>query len=226
MNQRTLFLAAVASVILVTSTFGVYVATWSPGPLVVTDGFTTGVIAGNFTNMTSTTNALIQYFNATTYANQTGQVSSTITLDVYTFTYCVYCGVVNSDGGYLLIDTTVTAIGHFASDLHPTNVTLAENETAATSSGGDIFVQSWVQNGTNVSYSPEQGFGFWGTGSGTVTATLTNQTGKGSTYTFRYQDEFVVKERYWYRHFVGFEATVGGLGTPVGVKVVLEIVET
>ncbi len=228
MNQRIFFFAAFASLILVTSTFGVYVATWSPQALVVTDGSITGMVTGDFPNITSTTSALIQYFNATTYVNRSGRASSTITIEVYTFTYCVVCGPGSPDGGYLLIDTTVTAVGHLASDLHPASVSLAENQTAATASGGDIRVDAWSssQNGTNVSYRPEQVFGFVGSGSGTVTATPVNQTGKGPSYVFEYQDEFAVKESYWYSHFVGFKVSVEGLGTTVGVGVLLQIVDS
>ncbi len=188
------------------------------GPtLVVANGSIIGVVKGNFSSINSA-GPLRLDFNATTYINQSTGIASTLSILVQTVTYGV-------PGGSLEVNATVTVLGRFAGNLHPSDLVLAVNATAVTDYPYEIDIESWgmFQTGTNVSYSPQQGVGILGTGSGTLTATLVNQNQGDSVYAFAYQNKFEIEEYYQYVHFVGFQATLGGLDTTAQVSALITI---
>ncbi len=208
---------------------GAYTVTYSYsiGPsLVVTDGSTVGVIEGDFANLSSTINPLVLNFTVTTYANQSGHLSSTLVVHIQVMAATV--GSPGQNGTYLQVNLVVSVGGRFAPNLGPTALALIANQTAATPSGWDAHLDSlgsW-QSGTNVSFNPEQYVALAGTSSAALTANLVNQTGNGP-YVFAYSVRFEGEEQlYWYSHVLGFRATVTGPFTPaVSVGILLRTID-
>ena len=178
------------------------------GPnLTVTDGSITGVIEGNLT-ASSTISELVSDFNATTYANQSGFPASTLSLRLQGWTYY------DSGSQAVLTNIMVTVLGRLASSLRPTGFQLAYNHSgpniSATSNPG-------FQAGSNVSYNGLQGFSC--PGSNSLSGTIT-----GGDHGFSYSDLIVVTYRPQYNHFLGLRVALLGLVTPVGVGVLLKII--
>lgn len=215
--KRTLVLAAtLVAAALVVASIVAYVVTGPPGriPLQVTDGSTVGAISGNLTDIPSPYPLFLD-FTAMTYANETKGVTSTLTLRLHTWTFY------NGGCGCVEININATAVGVFASDLHPANLELSANQTGA---NGTLDTWPSEQSGTNVSFDPGQSFGFYN-GSGVLSAAI--RGGSGPAYRFSYSDRFEVWGRPQYNRFVGFRATVTGpFAVPVSVGILLKIINT
>ena len=221
MNERTLFLAILASVVVVSAGFGVYAATWTPN-LAVTEGSVTGVIEGNLTSINST-NPLFLDFNATTYGNQSGYPASTLVIRTHTTVFWQVLSATDHYDGYVSTRYDVAVLGRFASDLHPSTLLLRGNDTA-----GDLDafnLEDGYQTGTNVSFNPNELFGFFGTGSDTIPVTLENAGGAGPYYDFEYHATFLVFTRLGGEPFVGFRASVDGLPSAMSVGILLRIID-
>ncbi len=189
--------------------------------LVVTDGSITGVIEGNFALINSSS-ALISYFNATTVATQPGYPSSTVSLLLRTDTYF------DAGSGAVRMTFVAIALGRLASDLRPSGITLTYNQTGTNISVDSIPGGVWFTPGyqapDNVSFNPEAGFSFLGGGTGRLSAALVGETGVGAYYQFRYAAEIDTMGRPQYNHVIGLRADLAGLGVPVGVGIVLKII--
>ncbi len=194
-----------------------------PIPLTVSDRSTTGLIEGNLTDISSLNPALLNV-TATTYANQTGQPSSTLVLRVET--YYFYEGT--SPGGRLKVNLAVDALGHFASNLHPNGLQLTAN---ATGGSGDSLYFWGSQKGVNVTFDPNQYFGVFpgssgGAGPGQAYATPVNEGG-GTYFDFVYSAAGMEAFEYLsHNESIGFRVTVSGPFTPsISAGVLLEIVD-
>ncbi len=185
--------------------------------LAVVDGASTGLIEGNFTNITDTQNALVRYSNATTYANQTGGSASTFSMHLWTETYY------DSIAGAVYLYANVTVVGQGASNLKPGSFQLAVNET-----GPLIGLNSEsVPTGLNLSLNPEQSIALYQDGVGSLSGVFTNTGGSESTFNFGFQEWFHIVWRPWYNHFVGFRGSMTGGFTPdIEVGILLELVNT
>jgi hypothetical protein len=222
-RQRLLVLAVVGVVLGGGSVALVYGLTrTSAVNVTVTDGSIVGVIKGNLTAI-SAVNPLISYFNATTYANRSGYPSSILAMQAQTTTY--YHGPAP---GYAWTELTITVVGRFTSDLRPSSIAFAGNQTGTAM---DLLqFQSGKQAGTNVSFDPGQTFGIWGNGSWSAKATFVNETGAGTFYDFVYSVGYVSyvylgSDYFGSDHFAGFRVTVEGPFTPpVGVGILVAII--
>ena len=201
--------------VLVVAGLVAYVVTRPPPPinLRVTDGSIVGVIEGNLTSSGSL-NALVLDFATTTFANESGNVSSTLKLHLWTETYY------DAASGDLQIEGRLNASGRFAPSLRPNGLLVTLNQT-----GPLGIVESWApQSGVNVSFDPNQYITFADNGSGSESATLINRTG-ATYYQFWYSDGFWVTARPWFNRFLGFRATATGLfAVAIQVSVLLEVV--
>ncbi|HYM39751.1 MAG TPA: hypothetical protein VEY12_06375, partial [Thermoplasmata archaeon] len=223
MKERTLFLAIFASVALVTWGFGIYAATWKPN-VVVTDGSITGVIKGNLTSITPAA-GLVEYFNATTYVNESGAPGSTLVLEVRTVTYYVApprnWPNASYYQGYLWTGIWVTFLGHFAPDLTLRNLQLTANGTGVVegTSAADSFnfLYSFL-TGANISFAPSGQLGFLGTGSVTILASFLNETGT-SSYDFAGHALLEATGFLGHDRHVGLQVGVTCLGGPVRVRI-------
>lgn len=224
--KRIHLLAILVAVVVVasTSTALAYILT-RPLNLAVSDGSTSGTIEGNLTTVSSW-NPLVRNFTATTYANQTGHPSSTLVMQIQTATYFV-----GPSPGYLELLLTVNALGHFASDLHPSGLSLMGNQTGTALDS--LGFQSGQQAGTNVSFNPNQMVGGWGNGSWAAErVAFVNEAGAGTYYDFSYTAVYILSvymgsDYLGSAHFDGFRVTVDGSFTPsVGVGVLLQIINT
>lgn len=227
-RQQLLVLAVVGVLLGGGSATLVYEVT-KPLALVVTDGSITGVLEGNFAKYVWTNATLLEYFNATTNANQSGGPTSTLTLRLLTSTYSYPQGVF----------TAVFAMvqGEFASNLNLTGLTLACNETGNIwnvdagpwlNSSIQAMLGPWPGS-TNVTYSGPMITGTNGTGSVALTPTLVNETGKGPFYEFAFSGWFTTTyplDPSASNGFLGFRATVTGRFTPdVSVGFLLHVLD-
>jgi len=149
-----------------------------PPSLSITEGSTFGVVRANFPTIHSTTYPAVGNFTATTYANQSSGLSSSLTIRVNSHGYAVGYNYAIS---YVEFSYDIAVIGKFASNIHPGNLQFIANVT-----GSRItldFYNNWDQ-GPNVSSSRQQTFGFWNNGTGILTASLTNAGGPGPYYEF------------------------------------------
>ncbi len=225
---------AVGLAVLIVVALAAYTVMYNPGPaLVVTEGSITGVLEGNFANYTNTYTVPLEYFNATTYANQSGGLGSTLTLRLLTAT--------NSQSLGIFTAVYVRAEGEFASNLNLTGLTLVYNKSGTfwdvlaspLLDGGSIMRYpspniTWPGS-TNVTYSGPMITSAFNTTSGALTPTLANETGKGPFY------EFAFSARIWAEcpldpsasnDFLGFRATVTGRFTPdVSVGILLQVLD-
>jgi len=195
----------------------VYQSTRGPSPisLIVLDGSTLGVIEGNLPNITSGA-ALAVNLTATTYANETGNRSSTLVMLLETWTYY------DSAAQAVRVWVNLSVSGHFVSNLHPAELLVTSNLTGPDETVSSTF---WFPKQVNVSYSPNVYVSFAGNGSATQSVTLVNQGGSAPYYDFVFSELFLATGRYWWNHFFGLRATVTGLGAQVGVGVLLKIVD-
>ncbi len=119
-----LFFAFAVAAVVVVAGVSVYVLTLPPPiPLTVKDGSATGTIEGNLTTIGSNQTDLVLDFLATTYANQTNGLGSTLTLRLHT--YSLY------DGGCGCLETNVIAsvAGSFAANLRPSTLQFVVNQS-------------------------------------------------------------------------------------------------
>ncbi len=225
LSNRTLVVALTVVLIAGPAAVTYELSTLASPALIVTDGSIVGVIEGDFANLTSTLNPLVLNFTATTYANQSGHLSSTLVMRVQVM--AATWGSPGANGTYLDVILVVSVVGRFAPNLHPMALALTANQTAATATGWDAHFDSLGgQEGTNVSFNPEQYVAIAGTGSGTLGANPVNEAGN-RPYVFAYSNRFEGEEQwYWYNHFIGFRATVTGPFTPaVAVGILLPIID-
>lgn len=222
--KRILVVAVVALVVAGVVTTAVLASRLlSPRVLAVKDGSISGRISGNLTAVTST-NPLILYFNATTYANQSGSPSSTLLVQVQTSTYFV-----GPAPGYLETHVGVTVRGRFASNLRPNALLLTANQTGTAM---DLLgFQTGQQAGTNVSFNSNQNLGGWGNGSWTAArVSFLNESGTETYFEFGYTAGYIAtvymgSDYFGSPHFVGFRVSVEGPFTPsVGVGVLIEVI--
>ncbi len=211
------------------------------GPnLIVTDGSITRALEGDFANYTNTGTPFVRYFNATTYANESGGPTSILRLRLLTATYY--------DLSLATVYTTVYAAvqGEFASNLELTGVSLAYNNTGTywneygspllnptnitlyLNPNISLYNITWPGS-TNVTYNGPQITSTNGTGSAALTPALVNETGKGPFYGFAFSAWL------WTDYplnplrssgFLGFRATVTGAFTPaVSVSILLALID-
>lgn len=230
MKRRTLFLAvALVVVAVVAATVAVvYVFTRPPPiPLTVSDGSTTGVLEANFMDYTWTNTSLLWYFNATTYANQSGGAASTLTLRLFAGAFY------DPSPGIVVVDIEAAVYGEFASNLHLSGLTLTGNQTGRLAWGvghpeaSPYSYAGYTQPGpVNVTYQPQAFLGqISGPGSASLTPPLVNETGKGPYYEFVYPIQFMEQDPLGDNTFFGFRATVTGDFAPdVSVGILLHIV--
>lgn len=211
--RRLLVLGLAALVVIAVASVSFCVLTRpSPVPLAVSDGSIIGTIEGNLTG-TSTLNELVSYFNATTYANDSTRAASSLRLSMRTETYY------DPGEGDVEILIAVNVSGRIAPVLRPSQINLAVNQT-----GPLCVVETWgSQSGSNVTFGPGQYITFANNGTGTLTATLVGQGG-AQEYLVAYSEGFWIHARPQYNRFVGFRANLGGLGIPVGVRILLKVI--
>lgn len=202
--------------------------------LSVSEGSVTGTVEGNFTSITDNRYAIIRYFNATTYANQSGGPTSTLTLQLYTAT--VYAPAlsdpVTGQPGVVMVDIEAAIRGAFASNLHLSGLTFTFNETGRLAGAMGHLDSLGPPYPINVSHpdteSAASGLvaGFVGPDSGSITPTLLNQTGRGMFYEFLCPVAIQFVNAPGYNEFVGFRATVTGPFTPnVSVAILLQVID-
>ena len=185
-------LALAAAVVVVVAAVSAYLTlTRAPIPLSISDGSVFGLIRGNLTSVSSGS-PLALYLNATTRATQGAGPSSTLIMQVVTWTYFV-AGPQGHyyDGGYIDTNFNVTIRGHFASNLHPVVLQFTVGEIAAIQAGGGldiVWTEPGYQTGTNVTFDHNQELAFFGTGSAAGTETLTSSASSGPYYDFAYGD--------------------------------------
>ena len=152
-----------------------------PPTLIVTDGSTTGVIEADFANVSSLSQ-YIRYFDATTYANGSQGLTSTLTLRLFTYTLV-------DVGGIVITNVFPIVEGRLASDLVLSGLTFTYNQT-----GQFTFANGWAQprpanvtfstgnvslpGPTNVSYSPYPMATVSGPGSAVLSPTFLSRTGE------------------------------------------------
>ncbi len=220
MRRRTLVLAVAA--VVVVAGVSVYVLTRPlPIPLTVTDGSTTAAIEGNLTGTGSTSPSGMHYFNATTYASQSQGPDSTLSLRLV-----VDAGFLASpsdpSSGEWLMTVTMTGVGRFAANLHPSQLILTVNETSA---NVNVDVENSYRTGANVTFNPVTNGGFANNGSAWVAATPTGPNPTG-TYVFSFSDIWFIDERLSFNGTYDFRATVTGGFTPsVSVGILLRIID-
>jgi hypothetical protein len=209
---------SVAAVIVVAS-ISVYVLTRRPLiPLTVSDGSTREVLKAAFANYTHSDHPIFRIYTATTYANESGGVTSTLTLRLY-------MGVFYDPYGAVMFDLFPVVSGTFAPNLSPTGVTLAFNQTGryawAFGYGYPVaFNNSFppapiaFPGPTNVTFNPSSMPQVAGTGSTSMGATLVNQSATGPSYRFFYPTYILEQDPLGDNVFFAIRITVTGPFTP------------
>lgn len=187
--------------------------------LTITDGSITGTIQGDFLK-TNYTNWIVLFFNATTYAYQSGHPSSELTLRLVTRTNYNEFGAVETA-------VLVTVLGVLDTNLSARSVEIACNQTAYHTSvdGMETMIQ-----GTNVSYERSTDLDFWDNSSGVLTAKLVDRTENDPLYRFSFSTAILVHQFDLSDpsvRFLCFRGIVSGWFEPeFGVGIVLRIVNT
>lgn len=230
-RRLVLFLVLVVVAVIIIAAASVYVLTTpAPIPLTISDGSVLGLIEGNLTTLGSATNLLILYFNATTYASQSASPTSTLMMQMVTWTY--YVGGPEGhyyDGGYIETTVNVTIRGHFASNLHPSVLRFTISQIGQRKTGSlldYVWSEPAYQAGTNVTFDPNQELWVEGTGSVTGTETCVASGGGGPFFDFAYRDWVDAKGFVGHNRFVSIRATIEGPFSPaISVEAALAIVD-
>ena len=214
LEQRLLALAFLGVLLGGLSTALVYGLS-KPAALVVTDGSLVGTIEGNFPNYTSGA-PLVLNLTATTWVKQTEHPISNLALRLDTWTFY------DPLAAAMVVNVNLSVRGIFASDLRPGELLLVCNLT-----GQDMTVSSepWFSEEVNVTPPEGPGIVLGGNGSSTQTIPLVGAPGTGTYFEFVYSEKVMAIGRYWSNHFLGFRAALAGLGAPVGVGILLRIID-
>ena len=191
-----------------------------PPSLSVSDGSRAYEIEGNFTAMNSLS-PTVWYLNATTYANQTSGLSSTLTLDLKVY------GFYDSAAHAIQFFSIATVLGKFSANIRPSGLLITVNETGPLVNVFGHVLPPGVNGrpgSPNVSFDQSQTIGFAGNGTGNLGVSLANQGGSTPQYEFVFFEETDLTYRYLFDHILGTRATVTGwLLPPISVSIVLRI---
>lgn len=214
----------VGVIVVAVATASAFVLTM-PLQVTVSDGSTAGVIGADFVNHTS---PLWWFFNATSYANRSGALASTLTLRLLVSAYWDPVHV------YIRVDIHATVEATFASELRPSEVTIATNETGRLAwlvgwpEPSPSYYSGFIQPGPdNVSYQPQSSLGpIVGPGSARLSSSLANATGMGPYYEFVYPLTVVEEDPLGDNTLLGLRATVsGGFAPNVSVGILLRVAD-
>ncbi len=212
-RTRLILLVVVVAGIVVASTLVLSL----PPTLSLSTGSAKGIMMGDFQNATSTVNPVFANVSAITYANQSVGPASTLTIVVTSHAFY------DSAAEAVMIFVDVGIVGRIAANVHPSSLAVTYNQTGPLIA---VFSSYGLSSNANASFDPNPPVAFFDNGSGTLTSTLTNQGGSTGFHRFAYYVEFQITERYWWNHFVGLRAALGGWFLPtITVFALLEIID-
>lgn len=220
---------AVAAVLIVAGVSAYVLTTPPPVPLAISDGSMLGLIRANLTTLDSVYNTLVLYFNATTSANQSDGPTSTLIMQMRTWTYFVGGSAENYYWGHISTTVDITILGRFASNLHPTALQFTIGEIGQQLTGGrtdDVWSPPSSQTGSNITIDQNQELWVGGTGSMTATNPLVAGASGDPLFEFAYGVHVIAEGFVGHNRFVTLRATVEGRFSPaVSVEVGLAIVD-
>jgi len=229
-RRRWLFLVLAVAAVVAVGSISVYVLTRPPPiPLTVSDGSISKLLEATFADYSNTAHPIFRIYTATTYANESGGATSTLTLRLYLGAfYDPHMGV--------MLDLFPVASGKFAPDLSPTGLTLTFNQTGRqawaygypyatafnNSLPGALISFPGPTNVTSISKSLSQ---VAGNGSASMLATFQNTSTTGPYFEFRYPAYIDEQDPLGDNAFFGIRAAVTGPFTPaVSVGILVHII--
>lgn len=229
-RKRRLFLVLAVAAVVAVASISVYVLTRPPPiPVTVSDGSISKVLKATFADYSNTGHPIFRFYTATTYANESRGVTSTLTLRVFVAAF------IDPPLGVML-DLFPVISGKFAADLSPTELILTFNQTGrqawaygypyATSFNnslpGALVAFPGPSNVTATSkYLPQVA----GNGSASMRATFQNTSTTGPYFEFLYPAYIGEQDPLGDNAFLGIRATVTGSFTPaVSVGILVHII--
>jgi len=229
-RRRWPFIVLAVAVVLVVASVSVYVLTRPPPiPLTVSDGSIGKILEATFADYSNTGHPIFRIYTATTYANESGGATSTLTLRLF-------LGAFYDPHQGAMLDLFPVVSGKFAPDLSPTGLTLTFNQTGRqafafgypyatafnNSLAGALIAFPGPTNVTSTSKFLSQ---VVGNGSASMSATFQNTSKTGPYFEFLYPSYIDEQDPLGDNAFLGIRATVTGPFTPaVSVGILVHLV--